>query len=259
MIEAKVQVNNLYTIEGVATEFNVSSRTVYRWLSDGKLSGQKIGRSWRISQESINNLTKTRTREAQAEDTKKFIGKGHYVVLAPERDALSGTVLKLIKLGLQHEYNVFCSCWTQTIEEQYDLARKMSIPLDIFEQQGRFFSVDFAQEFDELYTQGILDKWQNWAEASNQSTRPIMGIGTPNIHSWGEHPQDLIDFEAALDELWQPIQAISFCVYSLADFIPEGLQRLGSLISHHDGLIMWGENGSIVLERGISLFSIFDS
>lgn len=258
MPNLKINQKTDYIIDEVAQRFDVTSRTVYRWLTDGKLSGQKVGRSWHISSESIESLARSRTREQRIENTTDFVGKGHYLVLAPERDALAGTVLKLIELGLRHEYNVFCGCWTQSIQEQYELGRKMGLPLDKLEQEGRFFPFDFASTFAESHFTGTLDQWQAWATLSQESTRSIMGIQTPDIHQ-GDKPLELIAYESALDKLWQPVQAISFCVYSLADFVPEQLHRLGSLVSHHDGLIMWGENGSIVLERSIPLYSIFAS
>ena len=248
-----------YNIETVAKRFDVTPRTIYRWLMNGRLSGQKIGRSWRIPQTAVDNLYASRLRGKIDSSQTSLKNRGHYLVIAPERDALAGVVLKLIELGLQHDYAVFCGCWTQSPEEQRTLMRTMGLSPRMLEAEGKFFIRDFAADFARDRAQGILQNWREWAEKSKKSGQPIMGIGTPALDCWGERPQDLVEFEADLQELWRSVEALSLCVYPLVDFVPEGSQRLGTLISHHDGLIMWSENGPILMKCGTVVDSIFNS
>jgi excisionase family DNA binding protein len=62
----------LYTAEEVAGKLRVSRRSVYQWLSSGKLGGFKAGQSWRITDEDLNLFMKRRSlprdREKQSDD-----------------------------------------------------------------------------------------------------------------------------------------------------------------------------------------------
>ena len=40
----------------VAEELQVTRRTVYQWLLDGKLRGLKAGKGWRITREAVNKF-----------------------------------------------------------------------------------------------------------------------------------------------------------------------------------------------------------
>lgn len=58
MIERQAQVTSeqqVYTPEEVATAARITRLTVYRHLALGQLRGTKIGRQWRISQESLDS------------------------------------------------------------------------------------------------------------------------------------------------------------------------------------------------------------
>jgi hypothetical protein len=184
---------------------------------------------------------------------------GHYLAVAPDHSAMAGTVFKLIELGLKHDYAIFCGCWTQTPDEQRTLMRAMGLSPEMLEREGLLLIRNFADDFALSRAEGILQNWRDWAQASVESERPIMGIGTPALDCWEDRPQDLVQFEADLHELWQSVEALSICVYPLSDFIPEGYQRLGTLMSHHDGLITWAEGGSILMERNTAVDSIFNA
>lgn len=46
----------LYTPEEVARKLRVTTRTIYTWLRDGRLEGERIGRLWRVSDEELEHL-----------------------------------------------------------------------------------------------------------------------------------------------------------------------------------------------------------
>ena len=48
--------NRILTVPQAAEQLQVSERTVYEWLRDGKLPGRKIGKVWRLSAEAINDF-----------------------------------------------------------------------------------------------------------------------------------------------------------------------------------------------------------
>jgi excisionase family DNA binding protein len=45
--------NKILTVPQAAEQLQVSERTVYEWLRDGKLPGRKIGKVWRLSADAI--------------------------------------------------------------------------------------------------------------------------------------------------------------------------------------------------------------
>jgi excisionase family DNA binding protein len=48
--------NRILTVPQAAAQLQVSERTVYEWLRDGKLPGRKIGKVWRLSADAINDF-----------------------------------------------------------------------------------------------------------------------------------------------------------------------------------------------------------
>jgi|GEM_PF-1841342 len=48
--------NRVLTVPQAAAEFQVSERTIYEWLRDGKLPGRKIGRVWRMSASALEDF-----------------------------------------------------------------------------------------------------------------------------------------------------------------------------------------------------------
>jgi len=50
----------LYTAEEVAEKLRVSRRSVYQWLSSGKLGGFKAGQAWRITEDDLTMFMKRR-------------------------------------------------------------------------------------------------------------------------------------------------------------------------------------------------------
>ncbi len=48
--------NKILTVSQAAEQLQVSERTVYEWLRDGKLPGRKIGKVWRLSADALDDF-----------------------------------------------------------------------------------------------------------------------------------------------------------------------------------------------------------
>lgn len=48
--------NKIYTIKEIAEILQVTERTVYTWARSGKLKAIKIGKSWRVTQEALDEF-----------------------------------------------------------------------------------------------------------------------------------------------------------------------------------------------------------
>jgi excisionase family DNA binding protein len=58
----------ILTVPQAAAQLQVSERTIYEWLRDGKLPGKKIGKVWRMSAEVLKDfLRETTSRDAGPE------------------------------------------------------------------------------------------------------------------------------------------------------------------------------------------------
>ncbi len=53
LAESSATSNKILTVSQAAEQLQVSDRTVYEWLRDGKLPGRKIGKVWRLSAAAI--------------------------------------------------------------------------------------------------------------------------------------------------------------------------------------------------------------
>lgn len=46
----------IYTIHELEEVLQVTQRTIYNWIKDGKLKAIKIGRTWRVTQEALDEF-----------------------------------------------------------------------------------------------------------------------------------------------------------------------------------------------------------
>jgi excisionase family DNA binding protein len=244
----------LLRVEEVADLLRTTPRTVYRWLNNGKLSGTKVGGAWRIPRQALSEISETlMATELTAPQPKTSIpfGQGdHFLALAPESEAIAGVSAKILEIALQHRYCVFAGCWSFTPAELRRLMRALGIPVEVLEAEKELTFSDFNAAFERDGAEGVLQEWRGVVEMAKRDNRPVLGIGAPRLNCWEGDFSRLAAFEAALDEIWYPTDAVSVCIYALADFVPERLQRLGTLISHHTGVLMWSERDLLVLRPG---------
>ena len=53
----------IYTIKETAELLQVTTRSIYSYIKEGKLHAVKIGREWRVTQKDIEKLLETGTRD----------------------------------------------------------------------------------------------------------------------------------------------------------------------------------------------------
>lgn len=52
---------DIYTLEEVMELLQVTRRTLYNWIKDGKLKAFRAGRQWRVTGEALREFTKMGT------------------------------------------------------------------------------------------------------------------------------------------------------------------------------------------------------
>lgn len=55
--------DKLMTIKEVAEHLNVTYQAVLKWINEGRLEANKIGRVWRISQEQLDEFINSKKAE----------------------------------------------------------------------------------------------------------------------------------------------------------------------------------------------------
>jgi len=59
--DTTILLDTILTVPQAAIQLQVSERTIYEWLRDGKIPGKKIGKTWRISAEVLNDFLRDTT------------------------------------------------------------------------------------------------------------------------------------------------------------------------------------------------------
>ena len=59
---------DIYTIKELAPKLKVSELTIRRYLESGKLTGFKVGKVWRITQNSVDNFISENTKTGEQDD-----------------------------------------------------------------------------------------------------------------------------------------------------------------------------------------------
>lgn len=61
----------VYTLDEVADILKVSRRTLYTYIKEGKLPAVKMGKYWRVSQDTLESFISTGTRVADPQRSGK--------------------------------------------------------------------------------------------------------------------------------------------------------------------------------------------
>lgn len=51
----------IYTLEEIEKLLQVTRRTLYNWITDGKLKAFKVGKQWRVTRDALEEFTHTGT------------------------------------------------------------------------------------------------------------------------------------------------------------------------------------------------------
>lgn len=62
MIKKVNEMTKLINIDELAEYLALKKQTIYNWLSDGKISGIKVGGVWRFDRRDVDEWLKSRTR-----------------------------------------------------------------------------------------------------------------------------------------------------------------------------------------------------
>jgi len=63
--------NGILTVRQIAEKLQVNTETVYRWLRDGKLTGYRANRLWRIGESDLEAFLKQRWELGRTRETHK--------------------------------------------------------------------------------------------------------------------------------------------------------------------------------------------
>ena len=61
--------NDILTVRQIAEKLQVNTETVYRWLRDGKLTGYRANRLWRVSEQDLEAFLQRKREPARTRET----------------------------------------------------------------------------------------------------------------------------------------------------------------------------------------------
>lgn len=61
--------SRLIDIDELANYLKLKKQTIYNWLSDGKISGIKIGGVWRFDRKEVDAWLRTKRRSSRVEES----------------------------------------------------------------------------------------------------------------------------------------------------------------------------------------------
>ena len=53
----------VYTLKEIEELFSVTRRSLYNWITSGKLKAFKVGKEWRVTRDALEEFTQTGTQD----------------------------------------------------------------------------------------------------------------------------------------------------------------------------------------------------
>jgi len=241
----------LLTVDEVAEFLRVAPNTVYRWCRNGKLTGIKIGKEWRITQTDLDYFLTERTRSASAPSfetllQRRLTAPEHILVMTPDPDEVYRLQAEFLQIGHKAGHPLFVGCWWQPPAEMRQRLTTAGLPVTDLEAAGRLTIADLGAAYSRSGTQGVIEVWE--AQAAAHNGQILWGTGSHRLPDWGNRSQDLITFESKLHEAFQRLPVIALCPCMLDQVDQPGFEALLHLTAHHSGALFM-PNGEPVLMK----------
>ncbi len=243
----------MLTVEEVATYLRTTPNTVYRWLRAGKLSGVKIGKEWRIKQETLS---------AFIDDDKQIGAKrkncydaldpnsDHALVITTSAEELYDFEADYFKEGLSRGHRLFKGCWWQHTDDVRKELDARDIPVDDLENKDVLTIVDLSSMYK---TSGVSKPVQSWSDEAKKTVRlgysTMWGSGSPHLLSCDGDVASLVRFEQILDSTLKNLPVVGICPYIFEDCLKEIFSPLVDLINYHSSVIFYDHGKTACLKN----------
>ncbi|MCQ3976530.1 MAG: excisionase [Anaerolineae bacterium] len=250
-METILSANELLTVDEVAEYLRVAPNTVYRWCRDGKLTGIKIGKEWRIARTNLDSFLAERTgvKESSSLETllyQRLTSPEHILVMTNDPDEVYRLQAEFLEAGLKAEYPLFVAAWWQKPAEIRARLTVAGLPVAELETAGKLTIGDLREAYAAGGPRGAIKVWEQ--QAISQRGQVLWGTGSHRLSDWQGRSQDLIRFEAELHHAFQRLPVIALCPCVLDPVDQSGFEALLNLAAHHSGALFM-PNGEPVLMK----------
>lgn len=236
----------LLTVLEVAQYLRTTTTTVYRWLKQGKLQGVKIGKEWRIQQNSLEEMGFVFSEGEESPNTvwENLSDSEHLLVIAESRDEIFKLEASFFAHASQLGCPMFKGCWWQDRDEVKEQYNRYGLDTEVLEKENLLEIADFREAYDQNGVAGPVLCWKNAIEKSRD--KKLWASGSPTPLGWKQE-EKLIQFESSLNHEIRDKNVIGICPYAFEDFRQESVRNMLQLIEHHSGLIFYSGRASRIL------------
>ena len=241
----------LLTVDEVARFLRVAPNTVYRWCRDGKLTGIKIGKEWRIAQADLDHFLTARTGTTTLSSLESLLHRRltppeHILLMSNNPDEIYGLQAEFLQIGLKFGYPLFVGCWWQRSSHVRSKFSELGLPVAELEASGKLTIGDLSAAYIANGPQGPIDVWRQQALAGPGET--LWGTGSHRLADWDGRYEDLIFFESELHRAFHRLPVIALCPCLLDPVEQPAFESLLTLAAHHSGALFIS-NGEPVLMK----------
>ena len=242
---------SLLTVDEVADFLRVAPNTVYRWCRDGKLTGIKIGKEWRIAQTDLDSFLTARTGATATSSLETLLHRRltspeHILVMSNNPNEIYALQAEFLQIGLNSGYPLFIGCWWQRPAEVRTRFTEFGLPVVDLEASGKLTIDDLSAAYAANGPQGAINVWRQHAAVHEGQT--LWGTGSHRLADWNGRNQDLIFFESELHQAFHRLPVIALCPCMLDPVDQPGFESLLTLAAHHSGALFMS-NGEPVLMK----------
>ncbi|MFQ5611393.1 MAG: helix-turn-helix domain-containing protein [Anaerolineae bacterium] len=242
----------LLTVDEVAGFLRVAPNTVYRWCRDGKLTGIKIGKEWRIARTDLNTFLAERTGTKETSSFELLLQRRlsypeHILVMASDPDQVYHLQAKFLQVGLKANYPLFIGGWWQTPPQIRERLTALGLPVADLEASGKLTIGDLKAAYVANGSRGVIDVWEQRAAANGGQV--LWGTGSHRLSDWEGRSQDLIHFEAELHRVFQRLPVIALCPCVLDPVDRPGFDALLNLTAHHSGALFMPKDEPVLMKN----------
>lgn len=230
----------LFTVEEVATFLKIAPNTVYRWCRDGKLTGIKIGKEWRITRKDLDRFLARQAGTAELTSLttllkQQMTAPEHILVMASDPEAIYRLQAEFFEVGLRAGHSLFMGAWWQRPAEIRSKLTAAGLPVAELEASGKFTIGDFRVAYEANGPQGVIDIWREQGVKSGGQV--FWGTGSHRLSDWNGRIHDLMRFESELHQAFQEMPVVALCPCVLDPVDRPGFEALINLVPHHSAAL----------------------
>lgn len=235
----------LLTVAEVADYLKTTTTTVYRWLKEGTISAVKIGKEWRIDEETLDAiLSRSRNSAGPFAHFRQHLRKNeHLILITGKNSEVAQFEASFFRMGLEEGAILMKGCWWQSEDEIIEQYKRFGLDAATLVRNGTLTIVNLSKLFSDEGINGPIKAWRASIDNAISGGAPrLWASGSPNMYCCNNDPDLLIDFETKLDEVIKNHPVIGVCPYSLEDIgNRDHFEKMITLMSCHSGVAFYSD------------------